>query len=142
MKKVVIGRDEMIKFPDLGDGEMRAVDGRVDSGARTSSMHAVNIELFDKDGEQWVRFDFEEHVGLEARLWKQKFVRSSNGKKQSRYFIKTRVKFANGQKYLIALSLTDRSKMKFPVLLGRRFLRGRFLVDVGEMFLLGRYEEN
>lgn len=141
MKKVVIGRDEMIKFPELGDGKLPAVDGRVDTGARTSSMHASNMMLFEKDGEQWVRFDFEEYVGLEARLWKQKYVRSSNGKKQSRYFIKTKVKFANGKKYPITISLTDRSKMKFPVLLGRRLLANRFLVDVGKMFLLGKHDD-
>ncbi len=134
MKKVVIGRDEMIKFPHLGVG---LVDGRVDTGARTSSMHASNIELFDKEDERWVRFDFEEYLGLEARLWKQKYVRSSNGKKESRYFIRTQVKFANGKKYPITMSLTDRSKMRFPVLLGRRLLAGKFIVDVGKIFVLG-----
>lgn len=130
----------MIRFPELGNGEMEAVDGRVDTGARTSSMHAANMELFEKDDERWVRFDFEEHIGLEARLWKEKYVRSSNGKKQSRYFIKTHVKFANGKKYPITLSLTDRSKMKFPVLLGRRLLAGRFIVDVGRIFVLGKHQ--
>ncbi len=134
MKKIVIGRDEMVKFPDLGIG---LVDGRVDTGARTSSMHAHNIELFDKGEERWVRFDFEEYLGLEARLWKQKYVRSSNGKKESRFFIRTHVKFANGKKYPILMSLTDRSKMKFPVLLGRRLLAGRFIVDVDKIFVLG-----
>jgi hypothetical protein len=138
MKKVVIGRDEMISFPDLGVG---LVDGRVDTGARTSAMHAANIEIFEKGDERWVRFDFEDYSGLEARLWKQKYVRSSNGKKQSRYFIKSYVKFVNGEKYPITLSLTDRSKMKFPVLLGRRLLSGRFLVDVGQMFMLGKKDE-
>ena len=138
MKKVVIGRDEMISFPDLGVG---LVAGRVDTGARTSSMHASNIELFEKDKKRWVRFDFEEYSGLEARLWKQKYVRSSNGKKQSRYFIKSYVKFVNGKKYPITMSLTDRSSMKFPVLLGRRLLAGRFLVDVGKMFMLGKKDE-
>ncbi|MEZ7956660.1 MAG: ATP-dependent zinc protease [Rubritalea sp.] len=138
MKKVLIGRDEMISFPDLGVG---LVDGRVDTGARTSAMHAANIEIFEKGDERWVRFDFEDYSGLEARLWKQKYVRSSNGKKQSRYFIKSYVKFVNGEKYPITLSLTDRSKMKFPVLLGRRLLSGRFLVDVGQMFMLGKKDE-
>jgi ribosomal protein S6--L-glutamate ligase len=134
MKKIVIGRDEMVKFPNLGVG---LVDGRVDTGARTSSMHAHNIELFDKGDERWVKFDFEEYIGLEARLWKQKYVRSSNGKKESRFFIRTQVRFANGKKYPITMSLTDRSKMKFPVLLGRRLLAGRFIVDVGKIFVLG-----
>ncbi len=135
---MLIGRDEMISFPDLGVG---LVDGRVDTGARTSAMHAANIEIFEKGDERWVRFDFEDYSGLEARLWKQKYVRSSNGKKQSRYFIKSYVKFVNGEKYPITLSLTDRSKMKFPVLLGRRLLSGRFLVDVGQMFMLGKKDE-
>lgn len=138
MKKILIGRDEMVKFPELG---IDALEGRVDTGARTSSMHASNVEVFDKDGERWVRFDFEEYKSLEAKLWKEKFVRSSNGKKQSRCFIKTKIKFANGKKYPVTVSLTDRSKMKFPVLLGRRLLAGRFLVDVSKMFVLGADEE-
>jgi hypothetical protein len=100
-------------------------------------MHASNIKLFDKGDERWVRFDFEEYSGLEARLWNQKYVRSSNGESQSRYFIKTQVKFANGKKYPITMSLTDRSSMKFPVLIGRRLLAGRFIVDVGKIFMLG-----
>jgi hypothetical protein len=142
MKKVVIGRNEMIRFPDLaGSAILGEVEGRVDTGARSSSMHASNMELFEKDDGRWVRFDFEESIGLEARLWKQKYVRSSNGKKESRYFIKTHIKFGNGKKYPITLSLTDRSKMKFPVLLGRRLLVGRFLVDVGKMFMLGKKDE-
>ncbi len=142
MKKVVIGRNEMIKFPDLADGiGIGEGEGRVDTGARSSSIHASNIELFEKDDGRWVRFDFEEKIGLEAKLWKQRYVRSSNGKKESRYFIKTRIKFGNGKKYPITLSLTDRSKMKFPVLLGRRLLAGRFLVDVGKMFMLGKKDE-
>ena len=128
----------MVKFPELG---IDALEGRVDTGARTSSMHASNVEVFDKDGERWVRFDFEEYKSLEAKLWKEKFVRSSNGKKQSRCFIKTKIKFANGKKYPVTVSLTDRSKMKFPVLLGRRLLAGRFLVDVSKMFVLGADEE-
>ena len=138
MKKILIGRDEMVKFPELG---IDALEGRVDTGARTSSMHASNVEVFDKDGERWVRFDFEKYKSLEAKLWKEKFVRSSNGKKQSRCFIKTKIKFANGKKYPVTVSLTDRSKMKFPVLLGRRLLAGRFLVDVSKMFVLGADEE-
>ncbi len=97
----------------------------------------LNIELFDKGDERWVKFDFEEYIGLEARLWKQKYVRSSNGKKESRFFIRTQVSFDNGKKYPITMSLTDRSKMKFPVLLGRRLLAGRFIVDVGKIFVLG-----
>ena len=134
MKKVVIGRDEMVRFPGLG---IDALEGRVDTGARTSSMHAANVEVFDKDGERWVRFDFEDYKGLEARLWKEKVVRSSNGKQQSRCFIKTKISFVNGKSYLTKVSLTDRSKMKFPVLLGRRVLAGRFLVDVSRRFVLG-----
>ncbi len=104
-------------------------------------MHAANIEVFEKGGEKWVRFDFEEYRGLEARLWKEKFVRSSNGRQQSRCFIKTKIRFANGGQYLIKVSLTDRSKMKFPVLLGRRLLAGRFLVDVSKRFELGVDDE-
>ena len=138
MKKVIIGRDEMVGFPDLG---INALEGRVDTGARTSPMHAANVEVFEKEGERWVRFDFEAYKGLEAKLWREKFVRSSNGKRQSRCFIKTRIQFGNGKRYLVKVSLTDRSKMKFPVLLGRRLLAGRFLVDVSKRFELSVDDE-
>jgi len=135
MKKMLIGRNEMVLFPDLNISSIKA---RVDTGARTSSLHAFNIELFERAGARWVRFDFEDQRSLEARLWKQKYVRSSNGKRQSRYFIKTHVEFMKDRQILVILSLNDRSNMKYPVLLGRRLLAGRFIVDVEKEYVLGK----
>lgn len=133
-KKVIIGRREWARFPELKIGK---IEVRVDTGARTSSIHGTDAEEFEKDGEQWVRFNFNEYKGLEAPLWKQKYVRSSNGKSQHRYFIRTTIRFANGQEHPISISLTCRGKMTYPVLLGRRLLSGKFLVDSGKSFLLG-----
>lgn len=138
--KAIIGRYEHARFPDLKIGTIQV---KTDTGARSSSIHATDIEEFDRDGEAWVRFNFvdDQHEGKkqrsEAPLWKEKYVRSSNGKKQKRYFIHTKIKFANGKTYPIKISLTDRGKMRYPVLLGRRLLAGRFVVDVAKTFALG-----
>ena len=139
-EKVIIGRYEHAKFPEFKIGTVQV---KTDTGARSSSIHATDIEEFEKGGEAWVRFNFvdERHEGqkklLEAPLWKEKYVRSSNGKKQKRYFIRTKIKFGNNKVYPIKLSLTDRGKMRYPVLIGRRLLSGRFIVDVAKTFALG-----
>jgi len=139
-EKSVIGRYEHAKFPELKIGTIQV---KTDTGARSSSIHATDIEEFDRDGEAWVRFNFvdDQHEGKkknsEAPLWKEKYVRSSNGKKQKRYFIRTKIKFGNNKIYPIKISLTDRGKMRYPVLIGRRLLAGRFVVDVSKTFVLG-----
>ena len=133
-EKAIIGRKEWVRFPALQLGALLA---RVDTGARTSSLHAVNIESFGRDGEEWVRFDSLGREKLEAKVWKRREVRSSNGDVERRYFIKTKVRFMKGKALPIKVSLTDRGSMTFPVLLGRRLLSGRFLVDSESVFLLG-----
>lgn len=133
-KKEILGRKEWVRFPMLKLGGLLA---RVDTGARTSSLHAVNVKPFERDCEHWVRFDSLGREGLEARLWKRKDVRSSNGEVESRYFIKTKIRFNEGKSLYLKLSLTDRDAMTYPVLLGRRLLDGRFLVDSGSAFLMG-----
>lgn len=142
-KKLIIGRCEWASFPEFNIGPVKV---KTDTGARSSSIHAINIEEFDKDGEIWVRFTFvddkneDKHTEVEAPMWQQRTVRSSNGEKQTRYFIRTKIKFANNKVYPFKVSLTDRSDMRFPVLLGRRLLAGRFIVDVSESYALGDEE--
>ena len=73
-EKAIIGRNEWVKFPEFGISNVKA---RVDTGARSSSLHATDVQEFEKDGEQWVSFKLDGKV-QEARLWMQKHVKSSN----------------------------------------------------------------
>jgi hypothetical protein len=136
--KIIIGRLEKIFLPELSQNSL---DAKIDTGAYTSSLHCHNIELFENDGEQWVRFnvldphhpEYEEKP-FESPVYKIKKVRSSNGLVEERVVIKQRAHFT-GKKRMIQLSLANRSEMKFPVLIGRRFLTGRFIVDVSKKYL-------
>lgn len=132
-QKLLIGRRDKADFPDL---ELSEIEVKVDTGAHTSSIHCHDIETFMSDGVKRVRFKLLDpehpaynHKDFDLPVFKSKFVKSSNGVKEYRYIIKTRILIAK-KPFPIELSLTDRSEMKYPVLLGRRALAGRFVVDV------------
>lgn len=137
--KKLIGRIEKIDLPNLS---LFNLDAKVDTGAYTSSLHCHQIKPFVKDGLNWVKFnvldpdhpEYEETL-YECAVHKLKKVRSSNGLIEERVIIKQKTQF---QKYkrTIELSLTNRSEMKYPVLLGRKFLTGSFIVDVSKEYLL------
>ena len=130
----VIGWREHVALPDLGIG---VLDARIDTGAKTSSLHAVNIEQFELDGSAFVRFSIP-NVGswprvCEAPLIETRRIRSSNGESSVRPVIESTIRLA-GCEFPAELTLTDRSQMKYPILIGRSALRGRFLVDVSKSF--------
>ena len=135
---LTIGHAEQVAFPELGVPFVRA---KVDTGARTSALHATRLHHFDHEGAQWVRFSIPARVGrpahrVEAPLVGVKQIRSSNGSVQKRFVIKTR--FLLGKKSFIAeISLSNRSQMGYAMLLGRTALRRRFIVDVSQSYLLG-----
>lgn len=133
----IIGRSEKVWFPEWG---IENVNARIDTGAMTSSLHAEHIEVFDKDGEEWLRFWFDGHEGeeVETKVVKDTLVKSSNGEAMHRYFVSTTIELANGETHSILLSLANRSAMKHPVLIGRRLLAGKYLVDSGQSFMLGK----
>ncbi|SMO37005.1 Uncharacterized conserved protein [Gracilimonas mengyeensis] len=122
---------------DLPEWDFQELEAKVDTGAYTSSLHCHHIEPFEKEGQKWVRFylldpDHEAYNDqmLEMPLSDQRKVKSSNGVSQLRYFVKTSIRMFE-RNYSIELSLADRSAMKYPLLLGRKFLTKRhFLVDV------------
>ncbi len=135
--KPVIGRVEKIGFPEW---EIYNIDAKVDTGAYTSSLHCHKVEKFEKDGEDWVRFFVldPEHPEYEkknftAKLHDIRTVKSSNGLSEKRFVIKPKVIF-NNKKRTIELSLADRSSMRFPVLLGRKFLNS-FIIDTSKIYL-------
>lgn len=130
----VIGWREHVALPDLGSGSL---DARIDTGAKTSSLHAVDIEEFDQDGARFVRFSLPTADSslrvCEAQLIETRRIRSSNGESSVRPVIELAIRLA-GCEFAVELTLTDRSQMKFPMLIGRSALRGRFLVDVSKSF--------
>lgn len=138
-KKITIGRIEKIDLPKLS---LYNLDAKIDSGAYTSSLHCHDIEQFEKDGVDWVKFyvldpdhpEYEETL-FECPVYKVKRVRSSNGQIEERVIIKQKTRFSR-HKRTMELSLTNRSEMKFPVLIGRKFLKGLFIVDVSKKYLL------
>lgn len=136
MKMPVVGWRELVSLPELG---LHRLPAKIDSGARTSSLHATVLERFERDGEQFVRFavDYADmHVRqiCEAVHVDWRGITSSNGETQRRLIIKTPVAIG-GKQFRAEISLADRSDMKFPMLIGRSALRRRFVVDSGHSWL-------
>lgn len=140
--KFVIGGLEQCSLPDLGIQNLHV---RVDTGAATSSLHVDNIEEFTKeDGTRWVSFDIhpdihnvDEIVRVDAALEGEKVVKSSSADKEKRVVIKTSIELG-GQAWPIQLTLTNRAKMNYLMLLGREAMKDRIIVDPSEDYLLGK----
>ena len=140
--KIMIGWEEWCALPDLN---LPAIKAKIDTGAKTSALHAYDIETFVKNGQDYVRFkihplqrnkDLER--SCEAPLIDKRGVTSSNGERETRYVIKTTIDF--GQiKIEAEMTLTSRHKMSFRMLLGREAMKkARFTVDPGKTLLLGK----
>ncbi|MFV1872739.1 MAG: ATP-dependent zinc protease [Oleiphilus sp.] len=136
--KFLVGALESCDLPDLGIVNMPV---RVDTGATTSSLHVDNIEEFEKDGKNWVRFDIhpdihnvETIVTTTARLCSRKTVKSSTADKERRAVIKTAFSLG-GQTWKIKLTLTNRSSMSYLMLLGREAMKDRIIVDPSVEFI-------
>ncbi|WP_424962791.1 ATP-dependent zinc protease [Ekhidna sp.] len=126
-EKLVIGRLDVIDLPDLGVVDIHA---KIDTGAYRSSLHCKKVH--EEDGVLF--FTLHTDAGYKeyaTKDWTQKIVRSSNGKAQKRYVIKTRMRLF-GRNYMASISLTDRSEMKNPLLIGRKILTNKFIVDVSQ----------
>lgn len=132
-KKKTIGRREKVSFPELG---IKYIDAKVDTGAYSSSLHCHHINVYEFEGEWFVKFspldpEHPEYAEKEFTfpVYSHKQVKNSFGESETRYFIQTKISLFK-TRYPIELSLTDRSNMDFPVLLGRKLLHNRFLVNV------------
>lgn len=120
----VIGLREWINLPELG---MVGLRGKIDTGASTSTLHASDIQPFDRDGEPWVRFTA--HLGTqvqrrhrcEAPLVTVKTIRSSNGQAQTRYVIRTQLALGD-RLWPVEFTLACRKTMRYRVLLGSKAL--------------------
>lgn len=128
MNKKIIGRTDKANFPALG---LQDIAIKIDTGAYTSSIHCTDIR--EEDGVLHCKFLDKDHPSYNKKAfsfhnYNTIKVRSSNGIAQKRYEIKSTIQLFD-KTYKISLSLSDRQEMRFPVLIGRKFLSRKFLVD-------------
>lgn len=131
----VIGLREWVALPDLGVAGLRA---KIDTGASTSSLHATDIELFERDGEEWVRFTAHlgtvvqlRHRRCEAPLIALKTIKSSNGHAETRYVISTTLALGD-RLWRVEFTLASRKAMRYRLLLGSKALvAGQLVVNPG-----------
>ncbi len=138
----VIGWREWVSLPDLGLDRIKA---KIDTGARSSALHAINLHSFTRRGVAWVSFDVHplqhggETVRVQAELVDERSVRNPGGRSELRPVIHTTVVLFE-RSWEIDLTLTPRWGMGFRMLLGRQAVRNRFLVDPGRSFFGERDE--
>lgn len=137
----MIGWREWVSLPELGVSRIKA---KIDTGARTSSLHAFNVRAFEMDGDSLVRFDIHpyqrsrsEAVEAVARVLEFRSVRSSSGHAARRPVIMTVIEVL-GQSWPIEVTLANRDEMGFRMLIGRQAVRGRALVDAQRSYYGGK----
>lgn len=131
MSKQIIGMTDRIDLPDLGLFDVQA---KVDTGAYTSALHCKDVRLVRTKTGQKLRFWLIGETGQEPRpfyssQYSQRMIRNSFGVAELRYVIQTRMKLFN-RTIRAEFTLADREQMRYPILLGRKILRNRFIVDV------------
>lgn len=138
--KIIVGNQEWCSFPGLG---VPAIKARVDSGAKTSSMHAFNIRNFQRDGQRWVSFevhplqnDRQTVIRCERPVLDKRVVKSSSGVPETRYVISATIKIGS-EIWDIQLTLANRDSMGYRMLLGREAMNGRMIVDTSLSYCLG-----
>lgn len=137
---LVIGWRELLSIPEW---DIARIKVKIDTGARTSSVHASNLHFFHRDGREMVRFkvyphrrSFRDPTIVETELVDKRIVRSSNGEEELRPVVRTHVEL-HGVCWPLEVTLAKRKVMGFRMLLGREAMRGRFVVDPGRSFLAG-----
>ena len=135
----IIGATDIIDLPELG---WYHVPVRVDSGAATSSIHCSRVRLVKEGDTSQLRFYLDTKKGAPQQSFtvndfKETVIRNSSGKEEKRYVIKTKITIF-GRKIRTEFSLANRRKMRYPILLGRKLLNGRFTIDVSKKDLSAR----
>ncbi|MBN2595478.1 RimK/LysX family protein [Labilibaculum sp.] len=133
--KIIIGKIDRADFPDL---HLSNIDLKVDTGAYTSSIHCHQIEEYQFGDETHLKFrlldpshpDYNEKE-FTVKNYKRKRVKNSFGKSETRFVIETIIILFD-KEFLIELSLSERSEMKYPILIGRKLLNGKFIVDTSK----------
>lgn len=141
---VTVGWREWVSLPEIG---LPVIKAKVDTGARTSALHAFELHAFKKGGEEYVRFlihplqDRDDVVKeCVTKVIDSRWVSDSGGHKEKRYVIATTIE-VGGQKWPIEMTLTNRDTMKFRMLLGRTAMENRIVVDPGASYLHGRHSK-
>ena len=136
--KMIIGRLESIALPELGIKDMQV---RVDTGAKTSSLHVDNIVKYMECGTPWVKFDIhpdihnvKKLISCKAVLSDIRKIKSSNGTSEERFVIETAMTLGK-ETWPIEITLTDRADMNYLMLFGREAIGKRLLVDPSKVFL-------
>ncbi|GLQ50267.1 ATP-dependent zinc protease [Dyella flava] len=128
---ITLGWRERLALPQFG---ILALKAKLDTGARSSSLHVDELETFTRDGDTWLRFAVglgrrsAHKVQCEAPACDRRVVVDTGGGRSERWFIRTEVMLA-GERFEVDMNLTDRRHMLFPMLLGRTALVGRFAVN-------------
>ncbi len=138
-EKPRIGWRETLSLPEFGIAEIQA---KVDTGARTSAIHAFRVKEVTEQGDTFVEFFIhptrrkaKPEVPVRARVIDQRWVRSSNGTRERRYVVETTARLGEIE-FPLELTLTNRDEMGFRMLLGREAMRKRFTIDPGASYLL------
>ncbi|MCR9204921.1 MAG: RimK/LysX family protein [Halobacteriovoraceae bacterium] len=137
-EKQIIGWREIVELPELGISEIKA---KVDSGARTASLHAFNMKSYTRSGNDYVKFSIhplqrssKKEIICHAKVLEYRKVKSSNGATELRPVILTPIRLMD-KEWEIEITLTNRDEMGFRMLLGRQTIRKRFLIDTNKSFL-------
>ncbi len=140
-QKIILGWREWVHFPELGISKIKA---KVDTGARTSTLHAFKIKPFFEKGVKKVAFSIhplqrnqKRVVKCIAPVFDQRIVSDSGGHREQRYVIRTPAQMGS-HRWIIELTLTNRDTMIFRMLLGRTALKGKFVVDPVTSYRMGK----
>lgn len=140
-EKITIGWREWVSLPELGIEHIKA---KIDTGARTSALHAFSVRAFTKKGNKMVRFKIHPYqrrndivVECVAPILERRWVTDSGGHREQRYVIESTVQLGEDN-WPIELTLTNRETMKFRMLLGRTAMKNRVVVNPGRSYLIGK----
>lgn len=141
-RKVSIGWSEWCELPELG---LPAIKAKIDTGAKTSALHALNIQEFYREKERWVQFYVfplqgkkELKILCQSPVLDRRHIMNSGGYQELRYVISTHLMLGNVSRK-IELTLTNREPLSFRMLLGREAMKGDFLVDPAKICQQGKY---
>ena len=138
-EKAIVGWREWVSLPELGITTLKA---KIDTGARTSALHAFRVDYYEEQGQPKVNFDIhplQERdtpvISCVANVIDRRWVTDSGGHREERYVIKTHL-ILGTHTWPIEITLTNRDDMRFRMLLGRTAMRRRFIIDPAVSFLL------
>ncbi|NYD40044.1 RimK/LysX family protein [Nocardioides panaciterrulae] len=140
-ESTLVGWREWVSLPDCGVGWIKA---KIDTGARSSAIHAFDLVELERDGAPWVRYSVhpwqgsgEDATTVESPILDRRLVRSSSGHSDERYVVRMDVSLA-GRRVTTEMTLSRRDQMGFRMLIGREALRQGFVVDPSRSYVGGR----